>query len=47
LRSAVLDPTSLRALEAEIEREIDDAVAAMRRQPLVAPATALENVYAT
>ncbi len=47
LRSAALDPTSLRALEAEIEREIDDAVAAMRRQPLVAPATALENVYAT
>ena len=43
----LLDDARLAALEAEIASEIDRAAEFVRRQPLAAPATAFESVYAS
>ena len=47
LRRGLLDDARLAAMEKEIASAIDRAVDFTKRQPLVAPSTAFENVFAT
>ena len=46
LRRGLLDDARLAAMEKEIASAIDRAVEFTKRQPLVAPSTAFESVYA-
>jgi pyruvate dehydrogenase E1 component alpha subunit len=46
MNAGVLTETQLAQIEADVQRQVDEAVASVRTAPLLAPEVALQDLYA-